>query len=159
MRFPLFCAASAFIAAGIIACSSSSTDKTKVPLTGEGGPAGATGGGGKASGSGGTTGSGGNTAGTGGADPAACEIDSGADPCRLCLMGHCCDDFKSCESDAVCASTFRTYQTCVKGAKGDANVVSECFSTFAGSLGSTRSGFTSCDVLSCSAECGGPLTL
>lgn len=154
MRFPFFCAASAVLAAGIIACSSSSTDKTRVPLTSEGGPGGATGSGGKRGGSGGTMGAGGKTG-----DPAACGIDSGADPCRLCLMGHCCDDFKSCEADAACATTFVTYQTCVKGAKGDANVVSECFSTFAGSVSSTLSGFTSCDVLSCSTECGGPLAL
>jgi hypothetical protein len=169
MRFRFFFAAAASLVLGILACSSSTTDNSKNPLVNDGGGgassagakgsggAGAKGNGGKASGGA----SGGNTAsgGTGGGDPAACEIDSGTDACRLCLAGHCCDDFKSCNADTACASEFQTYQSCVKGANGDGNVVSECFSTFAGNVGSEHSSLTACDFHNCSAECGGPLAL
>jgi hypothetical protein len=42
---------------------------------------------------------------------------------------------------------------------GDGNKVSECYSTFAGEIGTTNAGFNRCNFDNCTVACGGPLFL
>jgi hypothetical protein len=165
MRFPLL-VTSLSLSTVAIACSSDSASPSKQGSQNvDGGSGGGSANGGSSSGGkgGSSSGTGGTNAGgakpeTGGADPADCEIDSGTDVCRLCLASHCCDDFKSCAADTDCQTAFDTYQTCVHDANGDANVVSQCYSTFAGAVAGKHAALATC-AYGCSKDCGGPETL
>lgn len=166
MRIALTVASLLSLGPVISACSSDSTGSTggtqherDASTGGSSSGAGGSATGGQANGTGGGTGTGGTASGTGGANPADCHTDAGTDECRLCLASHCCDDFTGCTNDATCRTRFDTYQSCVKASGGDANTISDCFSTFASGNGADYALLTTCDYNYCSVECGGPIPI
>jgi hypothetical protein len=147
------------VAISLSACSSNGADKNKPGRDGgnRSGTGGSIASGGTRS-DGGATGAGGKT-GSGGMNPALCQVDSGADKCRLCLASQCCSDVVACFSNSGCRAAFDEYQRCVRAAKNDANTIANCYSVFTIGLkeaGTKHLGLTTCDYLDCNSECGAP---
>ncbi|HVU05324.1 MAG TPA: hypothetical protein VHE30_26435 [Polyangiaceae bacterium] len=154
--------------AAAVACSSDSNEKTTGSQhPGDSGAGGGDNGGASSGGKGGGSSTGGKSSsggaqGSGGsadAGPKTCPPDAGPDKCRPCLTDHCNDDYTACTGEATCSDKFDAYQDCVHCAAGEANQISECFSSFAGDTAAQHAKLTTCIYNSCSIECGGPIPL
>jgi hypothetical protein len=136
--------------AGIAGCSSDNekSDPQDAASTGGKGTGGRSATGGAADGSGGK--------GSGGADPVACGIDAGVEPCLTCLATTCCEAAQKCFADPTCADAYGPYRTCVAEQADD---VSACFSAFTRAVVTDHEPLLRCIALGGCEVCGAPAPL
>src|SRR6187551_2169610 len=103
----------ALATAGVACIVGCSSDDEKPPADPQntGGSTGGKGTGGRSASGGAADGSGGK--GSCGADPVACGIDAGVEPCLTCLATTCCEAAQKCFADPTCADAYGPYRTCV----------------------------------------------